>query len=239
MKVHCCILAVASILFAESSPMFAAEAMAKVDPSFVEKKALPQEKIMELLGNKKFAACGFMDVTAPPFNADPGGKRDSTKGIQEAIKFSRDNDMICFFPSGTYLVSDTLDCVQNLEKGRHGRFGAYRAGTKGCVLFGSRKGKRPRILLMKESPGFGDPKKPKVVLAFWQRRPTQPRNRVLAWDNAEFRQAREVRGGGAGARDSLLRGQERRRGDEPERPQQRRGGGGEVGAGSRREPLDI
>ncbi len=188
MKARYFVLAIASFLFAESPLIFASETMPKIPPSFLEKKALSQKEIVARLGNKKLAACGFVDVTAPPFNGDPDGKRDSIKGIQEAIEFSRDNDMICFFPSGTYLVSNTLDCVQNLKKGQHRRFGAYRAGTKGCVLFGSRKGKRPRIILMKGSPGFDDPKKPKGVLEFWQRKPTAPRNKALAWDNAEFRQ---------------------------------------------------
>jgi len=62
------------------------------------------------LGNQALAALGFVDVTAAPFSADPQGEHDSTEAIQRAIVFARDRQMVCFFPSGVYKISDTLHC---------------------------------------------------------------------------------------------------------------------------------
>ncbi len=112
------------------------------------------------------AALGFVDVTAPPFSADPTGRKDSTEAIQRAIVYARDHQMVCFFPPGEYLVSDTLECRQYrpLTAG-----GTRRKGTREypCVLVGSRRGPRPRIVLAPNSPGFSDPSKPKYVIHFW------------------------------------------------------------------------
>ena len=58
------------------------------------------------LGNQDFAALGFVDITAAPFRADPGGNRDSTDAIQRAVDFARDHQMVCFLPPGRGLFSD-------------------------------------------------------------------------------------------------------------------------------------
>jgi hypothetical protein len=118
------------------------------------------------LGNQPLAAMGFVDVTAAPFSADPQGKRDSTKSVQQAIVFARDHQMVCFFPPGEYKVSDTLNCEQYRPLRRDGR----RHGTRDypCVLLGSRRATaRPRILLAPRAAGFSDPNKPKYVIHFW------------------------------------------------------------------------
>ena len=118
------------------------------------------------LGNQSLAALGLVDVTAAPFSADPGGKRDSTEALQRAIVFARDHQMVCFFPPGEYRVSDTLNCEQYRPMRRDGR----RKGTRDypCVLFGSRRAAtRPRVVLAPRSPGFSDPDKPKYVIHFW------------------------------------------------------------------------
>lgn len=120
------------------------------------------------LGDPCTAALGLVNVTKAPFHADPSGRRDATKALQQAIDFARDHQMICFFPPGTYRVSDTLSCIRQLYRRSNGRvFGAV---LWPCVLMGSRQGaQRPRILLAPNSPGFGDPLKPKIVVHFWAR----------------------------------------------------------------------
>ncbi len=129
---------------------------------------VPQE-----LGNQELARLGFVDVTAEPFRADPTGQRDSTQALQRAINFARDAQMVCFFPPGTYTVSDTL----LLRHGIHMR--SHRATFMNnlnmpCVLVGSREGEgragyaRPKIVLRPRAPGFDDPDKPKYVIEHQQ-----------------------------------------------------------------------
>ncbi|MBE0537472.1 MAG: hypothetical protein IH624_17550, partial [Phycisphaerae bacterium] len=120
------------------------------------------------LGNRALAELGFVDVTAAPFGADPRGGTDSTVAIQAAVDFARDHQMVCFFPPGTYKVSDTIRCVQGFYRRQHGRLSG--AGNFPCVLVGSRKeAQRPRIVLADNAAGFGDPDKPKYVVHFWAR----------------------------------------------------------------------
>ena len=121
--------------------------------------------IPDELGNSTLSSMGLVDVTSALFNADPTGKEDSTEAIQQAVNFARDHQMICFFPSGTYLVSDTIRCVQQTYRRSNGRIiGAH---LFPCVLLGSRKGIRPLIYLKPESKGFNSPKTPKYVVHFW------------------------------------------------------------------------
>lgn len=119
------------------------------------------------LGNRALADLGFVDVTAAPFGADASGTRDSTEAIQRAVDFARDHQMACFFPAGTYKVSDTIRCIQGYYRRQNGRISA--AGNFPCVLVGSRKGRRPRIVLTDGAPGFDNPDKPKYVVHFWAR----------------------------------------------------------------------
>lgn len=125
--------------------------------------------VPESLGNRPLAALGCVDITASPFNADPTGIEDSTKAIQKAINFARDYQMVCFFPSGTYRISDTLSCIQGLYRRQHGKVSA--APNFPCVLVGSaKKGiARPKIVLTPNSPGFENPRKPKYAVHFWAR----------------------------------------------------------------------
>ncbi len=120
------------------------------------------------LEDKRLATLGYVDVTKGPFRADPTGKRDSTQAVQAAVLYARDHQMACFFPSGSYLLSDTLSCTQQLYKRSNGRvFGGNRFP---CMLVGSRTGPmRPRLVLAPRSNGFGDPANPKVFVYFWSR----------------------------------------------------------------------
>jgi len=126
------------------------------------------------LGNQPLAALGYVDITASPFKADPTGRTDSTNAIQNAINFARDHQMVCFFPSGIYRISDTLSCIQGYYRRQHGKVSG--APNFPCVLAGSnKKGEpRPKIVLAPDSPGFNDPQKPKYAVHFWARAVDDP-----------------------------------------------------------------
>jgi len=159
------ILAGGLALEAADAPAYLRYAHPTIRKPFVDGVSL--EVPPELKGRPE-AEAGFLDVTQPPFRADASGKTDCTRALQNAINYARDHQLVCFFPPGTYRVSDTLECVRQLYQRANGRvFGAF---YHPCVLEGSRAGgARPRILLAPRSPGFGDPAKPKYLLHFWAR----------------------------------------------------------------------
>lgn len=113
------------------------------------------------LGNQKYAARGYVDITAAPFNADPSGSADSTKAVQSAVDFARDNQMACYFPAGTYRISDTIECLQKITVRENGRISS--GDGIPCILIGA-AGKRPALFLAPNSPGFTDPNSRKIVL---------------------------------------------------------------------------
>jgi hypothetical protein len=127
------------------------------------------QKVPSVLGNQGLAELGILDVTAAPFNADPSGTKDSTKALQDAVNFARDHQMVCFLPMGTYAISDTIECIQNLYVRDNGKIAG--AQQYPCVLMGSRKapGKRPLIRLLPNSPGFDDAESRKCAVLFWSR----------------------------------------------------------------------
>jgi hypothetical protein len=49
---------------------------------------------------KHLASLGYLDVTLPPYEADPTGKIDSTASIQQAINDARDAQLVCLLPPG-------------------------------------------------------------------------------------------------------------------------------------------
>ena len=72
--------------------------------------------------------------------------------------------MVCFFPSGTYKISDTLVCRAGIHVRSHLKRINY-FGNMPCVLMGSTKGKtRPKILLAANSLGFNNPEKLKYLI---------------------------------------------------------------------------
>lgn len=136
----------------------------------------------------QLGAWGFADVTHPFFGADPTGQADSTKAIQKAVDFARDHQMACYFPSGTYLVSETISCVQKLYNRSDGIVdGSY---FFPCFLLGERTPgmPRPRLLLAANAPGFGDPGSPKYVVNFWARSPFEEKGPLERESNINFNQ---------------------------------------------------
>jgi len=122
-----------------------------------------------ILGNSQLASFGILDVTASPFNADNFGIKDATKSIQEAVNFARDKQMVCYFPAGTYSISDTISCIQKVFLSKEGVIAGAR--TFPCVLIGSRedRNKRSKIVLKSNSPEFGNDQVLKPVIHFWAR----------------------------------------------------------------------
>ncbi len=110
------------------------------------------------------ALYGILDVTRPPYQADPTGQRDSTAAIQRAVNDARDRRMITWFPPGVYLVSDTIIASQETKSGV--RPPLHRRDDFPCVLWGGTHGGRAVIRLKDNAPGFGDPKNPKPVIYF-------------------------------------------------------------------------
>lgn len=115
---------------------------------------------------------GCLDVARPPYLADPTGARDSTAAIQRAVNDARDQGLVCFFPEGTYLISDTISCEQKvakLDKPRHVDGGTQHFWPvhRPIVLMGSTKGKRPVLKLSAAAKGFDDPAKPKLAVWIW------------------------------------------------------------------------
>lgn len=102
---------------------------------------------------------GFLDVTKPPYSADPTGKEDATKAIADAVFFGRHHKLAVYFPSGDYLVSGTIPCFGGWsdERTPNHKYLPW-IETWPCVLIGDRRSdKKPRILLSPNSPGFDDP----------------------------------------------------------------------------------
>jgi hypothetical protein len=115
---------------------------------------------------------GCLDVTEAPYAADPTGTDDSTAAIQRAVDDARDQGLVCFFPAGTYLISDTISCeqeVNRLDRPRHVDGGTqhYWPVHRPIVLMGSTRGKRPVLKLSPQAVGFDDPTRPKLALHIW------------------------------------------------------------------------
>ena len=84
----------------------------------------------------------------------------------------RQESPACFFPEGTYLISDTISCeqqVSKLDRPRHVDGGTqhYWPVHRPIVLMGSTKGKRPVLKLAGNARGFDDPARPKNAVWIW------------------------------------------------------------------------
>jgi hypothetical protein len=127
---------------------------------------------------------GFINVTSAPFFADPTGKTDTTKAIQDAVNEARNTQKVCFFPSGTYLISDTISCeqrVQKLDKPRYTddmRQSWWEIGSDRFYILGSTIGEGPVLKLSKDAIGFDNPAAPKFAMKVW----AQTRNDNIGTD---------------------------------------------------------
>lgn len=118
---------------------------------------------------------GLLDVTKGPYFADPEGERDSTEAIRRAVNDARDKGLVCFFPLGSYLISDTISCEQEnyrLDTPRFvdGHTAYYWHKNHKIIMLGStRGGKRPVLKLSRNAKGFDDPASPKIAIWIWAR----------------------------------------------------------------------
>ena len=131
-------------------------------------------------------------MTKAPYFADPRGEKDSTKAIQDAVNSARDNRMICFFPPGTYLISDTISCEQRVQKLDQPRYtdsmrqSWWDTSHDRHYLLGSAKEKRPVLKLAENAKGFDDPKNPKFAMKIWaQTRNDMPGKHEPEWGSEQ------------------------------------------------------
>lgn len=114
--------------------------------------------------NNALFQMGYLDVTL--LGADPTGNSDATQIIRNAVKLARDYQLVCYFPGGTYLVTDTISCI--LPVFQVG--GAWRNDRrKPCVLEGE-PGNRPTLKLGPGAVGYNNPNSPKPVIWMWAAR---------------------------------------------------------------------
>lgn len=94
---------------------------------------------------------GYLVVTYYP-GVDPPGTGDSLSGLQAAVDDAYANGLVTLFPTGTYVISNTLRCrAFHLTTGTN-TDGSVKLGTNPCqtntfILQGSRLGSRPVIKL--------------------------------------------------------------------------------------------
>jgi Pectate lyase superfamily protein len=55
---------------------------------------------------------GYLDVTRPPYNADPSGATDASAAIQAAIYDGYQYNFAVYVPKGTYLLAQPIEMVQ-------------------------------------------------------------------------------------------------------------------------------
>ncbi|MCG8425796.1 MAG: glycoside hydrolase family 55 protein, partial [Chromatiales bacterium] len=111
---------------------------------------------------------GILPVTL--FGATPDDGKDDTAALQKALDAARDRGLVAYFPSGRYLISDTLRLMQPVSRNKKGRWIQDRRRTN--ALVGSTRGTPPVLKLADNAKGFNNPTKPKPLVWFW----AQPRN---------------------------------------------------------------
>jgi hypothetical protein len=131
---------------------------------------------------------GYLDVTK--YGADPTGATDSTEAFQNAINDasgspagSGGTSMVVFVPSGTYLVSSTLEAVQTYGA-RNPHYGSisHYGGMLAPSLLGDPTAP-PTIVLKDHSSGFGDATSPVPIVRVVNTPNAGPSGCAGQWDN--------------------------------------------------------
>ena len=73
------------------------------------------------IDNQPLLDLGYIDVTKPPYNADPTGQRDSRMAIQRAADDAYANNLVTFVPKGTYLLSGAIRSIQTTMNQAQGK----------------------------------------------------------------------------------------------------------------------
>jgi len=144
------------------------ESVAQVIPAYIERLrenglAVAQARARRAFEDPLHAWLDYVDVSLPPYNADPSGEADATAAIRQAMedvnaRFEAPEGFraerrpgVIYLPAGTYRISDTL------------AFGTARA--RYMQMRGDPSGETV-LRLIDEAPGFGNPQQPKPVLSF-------------------------------------------------------------------------
>lgn len=142
------------------------------------------KRIIARYSDQKLASMGILDVTKSPYNADNTGKTDATLAIQRALNEGRDSLCVTYLPSGTYLVSDTLEGISPNYKGPSMMMASNRVHYAPILKGPSDPAARPVIKLADNAPGFSDPENAKPIIHFWAVIGTPPN--VYEKSNAHF-----------------------------------------------------
>jgi hypothetical protein len=114
---------------------------------------------------------GFL-VVSHYAGVNTNGTADSLAGLQAAVNDAYTNGLVALFPSGTYLISDTLRCrAYHLASGTNAdgsiKIGANPCSTRSFTLQGSSCGPRPVIKLADLPVGnFDSTTSPRPLLMF-------------------------------------------------------------------------
>ena len=123
----------------------------------------PEDQNAAPITNEELKDIGLYDVTT--YGADKTGQQDSTTAIQRGMDAAYKDQMVLFFPEGTYLISNTLKALQDRTESRKN---AYQ-------LVGSTTGSMPIIKLKANSFNDGNDSnntvfengKKKAILHIW------------------------------------------------------------------------
>lgn len=139
---------------------------------------------------------GYLDVTwYDGWNGntvDQNGSQDSTAALNKALEDAAQYSLIAYFPSGTYLVSDTLTIVDD--------YAAW--GSKNANIYGSTKGSGAVIQLAANSQGFSNTDNPKPVIHVWAKSADQPKpigDPYIAFDDSVRNIDIDIQSGNPGA----------------------------------------
>jgi len=118
-----------------------------------------------------FYKMGMLNVGNAPYNARGDGITDDWRSLQTAIIDAYEYGLACYIPRGTYLISDTLRCIQKFrlftDFTRDLRRGNPAVGLVGraYVIIGESNGPRPEIRLSPDAAGFdGELLKPAIIV---------------------------------------------------------------------------
>jgi hypothetical protein len=108
------------------------------------------------LGSQTHWDEGFIDVTKAPYNAIVNDGIDDTDEIQEAINDGYDNNLVVFFPAGTYNVSKQLVLNQIDDHWFHPGSNWYSQRKFGHILVGSTTGANRPVIKLKDNSTVQD-----------------------------------------------------------------------------------
>ncbi len=106
--------------------------------------------------NSSMYPLGYLDVTV--LGIDNSGSTDVTNAINDAIVMARDNRLVCYFPSGTYLISNSIEAMLlSYDHDGNPNNNHLSDRRKPCVLVGECGPNQPVLKLKAGATGFQVP----------------------------------------------------------------------------------